>query len=77
MKQHAPTKWAGEWFHSIRVEKNITTKGIADRLDIHPTNVARRECGDQKIDLDDLPSMLVAYGVTSQQFLAKLKDVMS
>lgn len=72
MKRHA-TPWVGEWLSAIRVSKNLQAKDIAGKLDIDPANVARRECGLQRIAADDLPIVLEAYGATLAQFVAEAK----
>lgn len=75
MKRH-PEPWLGPWLNTVRIKNNLQAKDIASKLNIHPANVARRECGDQAINGDDLPATLAAYGVTPKQFADKLAQVM-
>ena len=76
MKQHTKP-WIGPWLNSVRLAAGIDAATIASKLGVHPSSVARRECADQRIVADDLPSILEAYGVSPAAFVAKLKEQMA
>ena len=70
MKRTAPS-WIGPWLNSIRTKKKIEARDIAAKLNSHPANIARRENG-QAFDANELPAVLVAYGISPGQFASRL-----
>lgn len=76
MKRHTKP-WLGAWLNSVRLRTGVDVTDVAAKLNVHPSNIARRECGEQRIVADDIPSILAAYGVTVAQFTAKLREMAS
>jgi transcriptional regulator with XRE-family HTH domain len=75
-KPHSPP-WFGPFLSAERTKKNKTVQEVADDLGIHASNVHRRERGLASIPVDDLPLVLLAYGIAPATLAAKLKERIS
>ena len=74
MKQHMKP-WIGEWLREQRVASGLEAKDVAAKLNVHPSNITRRESGEQHWRANDIPVVLPAYGISPQRFAAKVKEM--
>ena len=58
----------GEAMRKLRKEKKMTQDDLAEKLDVATANVSRYESGKQGIEVDKLPALAEALGVSVPEF---------
>ncbi len=58
----------GEAMRKLRKERKMTQDALAEKLDVATANISRYETGKQGIEVDKLPALADALGVTVAEF---------
>ena len=60
----------GQAMRKLRKAKKMTQDTLAEKLNVAPANISRYENGQQGIEVDKLPTLAEALGVTVADFFA-------